>query len=200
MADDSEVGSPFETVLERLASQRILVVGDLMLDRFCYGSVGRISPEAPAAVISLNWVEEAVGGAGNVARNIASLGAHCDLLSVVGIDDVANKVWACIAELPNVEAHLIQALERVTTLKGRFVAHLHNTHLLRADVEDASPISAQLADKLLRIVSELMPDMDAILLSDYSKGVLTDEVVCPKSLLLPGKPTRSLWSIRRGRL
>jgi D-beta-D-heptose 7-phosphate kinase / D-beta-D-heptose 1-phosphate adenosyltransferase len=177
MVDDTKVGSPFETVLAQLAARRILIVGDLMLDRFSYGSVGRISTEAPAVVINLNRVEEAVGGAGNVARNIASLGAHSDLLSVVGIDDVANKVCACLAELPNVEAHLIQALERVTTLKGRFVARLHNTHLLRADVEDASPISAQLADKLLRTVSELMPDVDAILLSDYGKGVLTDEVV-----------------------
>src|SRR5215469_4054299 len=80
MVNDATAGSPFETVLAQFASRRILVVGDLMLDRFSYGSVGRISPEAPAAVINLNRIEEAVGGAGNVARNIASLGAHCLLV------------------------------------------------------------------------------------------------------------------------
>ena len=168
---------PFETVLTQFASRRILVVGDLMLDRFSYGTVGRISPEAPAAVINLNRVDEAVGGAGNVARNIASLGGNCDLLGMVGTDEAAHTICRCLGELANVEPHLIHAPERVTTLKSRFVANLHNTHLLRADVEDASPISPQLQDKLVRAATELMSQVDAVLLSDYNKGLLTDEVI-----------------------
>jgi D-beta-D-heptose 7-phosphate kinase/D-beta-D-heptose 1-phosphate adenosyltransferase len=170
-------GAPFETVLTEFPSRRILVIGDLMLDRFSYGSVGRISPEAPAAVINLDHVEEAVGGAGNVARNIASLDAHCDLLGMVGTDEAANAICRCLAALPNIEAHLIHAPERVTTVKSRFVAKLHNTHLLRADVEDTSPISSELQQKVVRAATELMPQVDAVLLSDYSKGLLTDDTV-----------------------
>ena len=170
-------GAPFETVLAQFPSRRILVIGDLMLDRFSYGSVGRISPEAPAAVINLDRVEEAIGGAGNVARNIASLDAHCDLLGMVGTDEAANAICRCLAALPNIEAHLIHAPERVTTVKSRFVAKLHNTHLLRADVEDSSPISSELQQKVVRAAAELMPHVDAVLLSDYSKGLLTDDAV-----------------------
>ena len=170
-------GATFETVLAQFPSRRILVVGDLMLDRFSYGSVGRISPEAPAAVINLERVEEAVGGAGNVARNIDSLGANCDLLGMVGTDDAANAICRCLSVLPNVEAHLVHAPERATTVKSRFVAKLHNTHLLRADVEDASPISAELQHKVVRLAAQLMPQVDAVLLSDYSKGLLTDDAI-----------------------
>jgi D-beta-D-heptose 7-phosphate kinase / D-beta-D-heptose 1-phosphate adenosyltransferase len=168
---------PFETVLERFASRRLLVVGDLMLDRFSYGDVVRISPEAPAAVINLERVEEAVGGAGNVARNIDSLNAHCDLLSMVGTDEAANAIIRCLAALPNVEADLVHAPDRVTTVKSRFVAKLHNTHLLRADVEDPSTISSELEQKVIRVAADLMQQADAVLLSDYSKGLLTDTVV-----------------------
>ena len=170
-------GAPFEAVLAGFARRRILVVGDLMLDRFSYGSVGRISPEAPAAVINLERVEEAVGGAGNVARNIASLDARCYLLGVVGADEPAGAIRRCLAELPNIDARLLEAPERVTTVKSRFVAKLHNTHLLRADVEDASPISADLQQRLAKAAEELMPQVDAVLLSDYGKGVLTDDVI-----------------------
>jgi D-beta-D-heptose 7-phosphate kinase / D-beta-D-heptose 1-phosphate adenosyltransferase len=177
---DQEVGAsgaPFEMVLAQFSSRRILVVGDLMLDRFSYGNVGRISPEAPAAVINLDRVEEAVGGAGNVARNIASLDAHCDLLGMVGTDEAANAICRCLAADAKVAAHLLHAAERVTTVKSRFVAKLHNTHLLRADIEDASPISTELQQKVVRIATELMPQVDAVLLSDYSKGLLTDDAI-----------------------
>jgi len=170
-------GKPFEAVLENFAKKRILVVGDVMLDRFSYGSVGRISPEAPAAVINLDRVEEAVGGAGNVARNIASLNAHCDLVGMVGTDEAANAICRCLAVLPNVEAHLVHAPERVTTVKSRFVAKLHNTHLLRADVEDSSAIPSDLERKVVRIAAEMMSQVDAVLLSDYSKGLLTDGAI-----------------------
>lgn len=167
----------FETILARFPSRRILVVGDLMLDRFSYGSVGRISPEAPAAVINLERVEEAVGGAGNVARNIASLDARCDLVGMVGTDEAAKAICNCLAALPNVEAHLVHSPDRVTTVKSRFVAKLHNTHLLRADIEDASAISPELQQKVVLIVAELMPQVNAVLLSDYSKGLLTDDAI-----------------------
>src|SRR5580704_1988499 len=101
MVDDcGAVGATFETVLAQFSTRRVLVVGDVMLDRFSYGSVGRISPEAPAAIINLDRSEEAVGGAGNVARNLASLNAYCDLIGMVGIDEAANAICRCLGALP----------------------------------------------------------------------------------------------------
>jgi D-beta-D-heptose 7-phosphate kinase/D-beta-D-heptose 1-phosphate adenosyltransferase len=170
-------GLSFEAVLAQFSFKRILVVGDLMLDRFSYGSVARISPEAPAAVINLDRVEEAVGGAGNVARNIVSLGARCDLLGIIGTDEPASAICRCLATEPQIEACLIHSPDRATTVKNRFVAKLHNTHLLRADVEDSSPISNALEKKILRLAFELIPQVDAVLLSDYSKGLLTDGII-----------------------
>ena len=121
-------------------------------------------------------MEEAVGGAGNVARNIASLEAHCDLLGMVGTDEGANAICRCLSALPNIEGHLVHAPERVTTVKSRFVAKLHNTHLLRADVEDLL-IEYNVEQKVIRIAAEMMSQIDAVLLSDYSKGLLSDAVV-----------------------
>ena len=167
----------FEAVLAQFPSRRILVVGDLMLDRFSYGEVSRISPEAPAAIINLNRIEELVGGAGNVARNIASLGAHCDLLGMVGTDDAAKTICRSLAALRNVETHVVHASERATTVKSKFVAKLHNTHLLRADVEDTSPISPELQKEVIRLVAAAITQVDAVLLSDYGKGLLTDDII-----------------------
>jgi D-beta-D-heptose 7-phosphate kinase/D-beta-D-heptose 1-phosphate adenosyltransferase len=168
---------PYEAVLGQFASKRILVVGDLMLDRFSYGDVARISPEAPAAVINLNRIEEAVGGAGNVARNIASLQSQCTLLGIVGRDEAADVIRRLLSSHAGIKPELINGAERATTVKNRFVAKLHNTHLLRADVEDASPIAANLEDKVIDLASKLIPEIDAILLSDYAKGLLTDRVI-----------------------
>jgi D-beta-D-heptose 7-phosphate kinase / D-beta-D-heptose 1-phosphate adenosyltransferase len=175
--DLAAFGASFETVLAEFASKRILVIGDLMLDRFSYGSVGRISPEAPAAVINLDRIEESVGGAGNVACNIATLGGRCCLLGMVGADEAAQAIARRLGHHPGIEPHLVQTDDRATTVKNRFVAKLHNTHLLRADVEDASPIKPAMEDQVLRAAFDLIPQIDAVLLSDYSKGLLTDRVV-----------------------
>jgi D-beta-D-heptose 7-phosphate kinase / D-beta-D-heptose 1-phosphate adenosyltransferase len=175
--EPAALGASFEAVLAQFASKSILVVGDLMLDRFSYGSVGRISPEAPAAVINLHRVEETVGGAGNVALNVASLDAQCCLLGMVGTDEAANALCRRLGSHPKIEPNLVHAPDRATTVKNRFVAKLHNTHLLRADVEDASPITETLEANVLRAAADLVPQVDAVLLSDYSKGLLTDRVI-----------------------
>ncbi len=167
----------FESVLDRFVHKRVLVVGDIMLDRFVYGSVSRISPEAPAPVINTAAPEEAVGGAGNVARNLVALGASCDLIAVVGRDDAAQSVRRHLAGYRGITPALIEAPARVTTLKTRYVAYLHNTHLLRADTEDTTPVAADVEDELIATAQRLIANVDAIILSDYDKGVLT-----PKSL------------------
>src|SRR6476660_9664978 len=113
----------FEAVLNEFTGKRLLVIGDVMLDRFVYGTVNRISPEAPAPVINTSPPDEVIGGAGNVARNIVALGATCDLFAVVGCDDAAQSLRRKLAEFSEITPTLIEVPERPTSLKTRFVAH-----------------------------------------------------------------------------
>jgi D-beta-D-heptose 7-phosphate kinase / D-beta-D-heptose 1-phosphate adenosyltransferase len=169
--------STFEAVLDEFGSKRIVVVGDIMLDRFVYGSVSRISPEAPAPVINLAAAEEAVGGAGNVARNIAALGAACDIVAVVGNDDGAQSIRRHLASHPGITPVLVTVAGRVTTVKTRFVATLHNTHMLRADSEETAPVRSETEDAVVAAVTGRLAGAHAVILSDYGKGVLTQRVI-----------------------
>ena len=134
----------FEARLQSIGQQTILCVGDLMLDDFVYGEVGRISPEAPAPVLAVKRNEIAIGGAGNVARNVASLGARCIFVGLVGADDAARDVIARLQADPLIEPSLVIDPTRPTTRKVRFVSEHFSTHLLRADWEQAGPVSADL--------------------------------------------------------
>src|SRR5262249_39123910 len=130
----------FETVLDQFGRKRVLVVGDIMLDRFVYGHVSRISPEAPAPVIETAGPQDVVGGCGNVVRNIVSLGAACEIVAVVGRDEAAQSIREHLKDIEVSTDGLIEVAGRVTTVKTRFVAYLHNTHLLRADTEETTPV------------------------------------------------------------
>src|SRR5690242_15307295 len=121
----------FEQTLSALTQQTILCVGDLMLDDFVYGEVARISPEAPAPVIAVTRQEAIIGGAGNVARNIASLGARCMFVGVVGEDEAGRQLISALLAEPGIEACLVVDPPRPTTRKVRFVSEHHSTHLLR---------------------------------------------------------------------
>jgi D-beta-D-heptose 7-phosphate kinase/D-beta-D-heptose 1-phosphate adenosyltransferase len=169
--------TPFETVIDNFRHRRLIVVGDLMLDRFVYGTVSRISPEAPAPVINVALPEEAIGGAGNVARNIVALGARCNLISVVGRDEAALCVRRHLDACPGLEPALVEANGRLTTVKTRFVAYLHNTHLLRADAEETAPVDADIEDEIIAAVESRLAGADAVVLSDYAKGMLTPRVI-----------------------
>src|SRR5947209_8935678 len=122
-----------EKRLQSIGQQAILCVGDLMLDDFVYGEVGRISPEAPAPVLAVNRNEVAIGGAGNVARNIASLGARCIFVGLVGDDDAGVNLKASLSREDMIESILICDSERPTTRKVRFGSEHFSTHMLRAD-------------------------------------------------------------------
>ncbi len=167
----------FETRLHSIGQQTILCVGDLMLDDFVYGEVARISPEAPAPVLAVKRSELAIGGAGNVARNVASIGASCLFVGMTGEDDAGRILEKQILEHGGVAAHLVVDPERQTTRKVRFVSEHHSTHLLRADWEAAAPASPEIEDMLIATAVELMPRVGAVVLSDYAKGVLTPRVV-----------------------
>src|SRR2546423_13363976 len=167
----------FEKRLQSIAQQTILCVGDLMLDEFVYGEVGRISPEAPAPVLVVKRNEIAIGGAGNVARNIASLGARCIFVGLVGDDDAGRNVIAGLQADPLVEPSLVVDRTRPTTRKMRFVSEHFSTHLLRADWEVAAPADADREGELIARALAALPRVGAVVLSDYAKGVLTPRVI-----------------------
>jgi D-beta-D-heptose 7-phosphate kinase/D-beta-D-heptose 1-phosphate adenosyltransferase len=154
-----------------------LCVGDLMLDEFLYGEVSRISPEAATPVLAVTRSEAQIGGAGNVARNVASLGASCLFIGVVGEDEEGRKLTAEFLATPRIEAHLVVDAMRPTTRKVRFVSEHHSTHLLRADWETAAPVSEEVEAAILERCDALLPRAGVVLLSDYAKGVLTPRVV-----------------------
>jgi D-beta-D-heptose 7-phosphate kinase/D-beta-D-heptose 1-phosphate adenosyltransferase len=166
----------FDKHLTDLAGQTVLCVGDLMLDEFVYGEVSRISPEAPTPVIACKRSELMVGGAGNVARNLVSLGTRCVFVGVVGNDD-AGRALTDALEHSLIEFHLVVDGTRQTTRKVRFVSEHFSTHLLRADWEMAAPIDAGSEDSLIGHVIEAMPRAGAVVLSDYAKGTLTPRVI-----------------------
>src|SRR5690242_3452761 len=124
--------------IEQFRATRILCIGDVMLDHYVYGEVERISPEAPIPVLHVGRETRCLGGAGNVVRNLAALGAECCFLSVVGGDDAGREVKRLSGESERVEAHLLVERDRVTTVKTRYIAGTQQ--MLRADRETASPI------------------------------------------------------------
>ncbi len=163
----------FEEALKLMPEQTVLCVGDLMLDDFVYGEVSRISPEAPAPVLAVTRSELVVGGAGNVARNIAALGARCIFVGVVGDDDAGRTLAARLDAEPLIETHLIVDTTRLTTRKVRFVSEHHSTHLLRADWELATPVDGETAKAVLAQALAALPRASSVVLSDYAKGLLT---------------------------
>ena len=167
----------FEKHLTDLSAQTVLCIGDLMLDEFVYGDVTRISPEAATPVIAVKRTEVMVGGAGNVARNLVSLGTRCIFVGVVGNDDAGVALTKALAAHPLIEFHLATDVTRQTTRKVRFVSEHHSAHLLRADWEVSAPVDATSEDALIGHAIKAMPRAGAVVLSDYAKGTLTPRVV-----------------------
>jgi D-beta-D-heptose 7-phosphate kinase/D-beta-D-heptose 1-phosphate adenosyltransferase len=167
----------FEALSNAITRQTVLCVGDLMLDEFVYGEVLRVSPEAPAPVIAVQRSETDIGGAGNVARNIASLGARCIFVGLIGEDDAGARLQAALAQESLIESTLVRDSSRPTTRKVRFVSEHFSTHMLRADWELAKPASTDIEQKLIDAILPQLPRVGVVLLSDYAKGVLTARVI-----------------------
>jgi D-beta-D-heptose 7-phosphate kinase / D-beta-D-heptose 1-phosphate adenosyltransferase len=163
--------------LAKLGEATVLCIGDLMLDDFVYGEVSRISPEAPAPVLAVTRSELVIGGGGNVARNLASLGTRCIFVGVVGEDDASSKLMRALAAEPLIEPHLVVDAARPTTRKIRFVSEHYSTHLLRADWELARTIGVATEKAVIDRALAALPDANCVVLSDYAKGVLTARVV-----------------------
>src|SRR5512144_213635 len=139
----------FDKHLSALAKQTVLCVGDLMLDEFVYGDVSRISPEAPTPVIVVKRTELMIGGAGNVARNLVSLGARCVFIGAVGDDEAGSALTKALGTHPLIEFYLVIDGKRQTTRKVRFVSEHHSTHLLRADWELAEVLNPRTEKALI---------------------------------------------------
>lgn len=166
-----------------LAAARVLVVGDVMLDRYWFGDVSRISPEAPVPVARIGRMEERAGGAANVARNIASLGGKASILSVVGDDEAATALERLMRE-DGIRTLFKRDAAISTTIKLRVVAR--QQQLIRLDFEDA-PSYEILADKLEQY-QEVLAEHDVVILSDYGKGGLTHVARMIELARAAGKP------------
>jgi len=167
--------SSLADLIERLNGARVLCVGDVMLDRYVMGEVERISPEAPIPVLRTQRETSMLGGAGNVASNIAALGGGGNFVGVVGEDAAGEEIARLLANLQTIQAELINDNERRTTLKTRFVGA--NQQLMRADVESTEALSAQSQAQVLEHVTHGDETIGAVVLSDYGKGVLGDTVI-----------------------
>jgi len=160
--------------VRRLASASVLVVGDVMLDRYIYGQVHRISPEAPVPILSIEREVTLPGGAGNVLRTLTALGAAVAFISVVGDDQAGSDLTGLVGGQPGVEPWLLVQGGRTTTVKTRYLAA--GQHLMRADLEETSPINTKLAERLLRIARDAMAATSVTVLSDYRKGLLAGDL------------------------
>ena len=153
--------SRLKRLVPRLRGKRIGVVGDLMLDRYLWGTASRLSPEAAVPVVDFVEQSECLGGAGNVAANLAALGARVEVFSVVGGDKEDGGKGGD------------EAAKRVTTVKTRIIAR--HQHIVRVDRERREPLRSETEERLLRALFAALKRLDALVLSDYDKGLITDE-------------------------
>jgi D-beta-D-heptose 7-phosphate kinase/D-beta-D-heptose 1-phosphate adenosyltransferase len=167
----------FERRLSELSRQSVLCVGDVMLDRYVYGDVARVSPEAPTVVLAARREDISPGGAANVALNVAGLGARCVLVGVVGDDEAARALSEPLRKAGKVNPRLVKDGSRPTTMKVRYVSEHYSTHLLRADWEDVRPLEIERENEILEHALEALEKCGAVVLSDYGKGVLTQRVI-----------------------
>ncbi len=165
-----------QRLLGDVPGKRVACVGDLMVDRFVYGSVSRVSPEAPIPVLKRQRTMMMLGGAGNVARNVAALGGSAALVGLVGGDGIGHEASSLVgAEEPAIEGYLVTDPSRPTTLKTRFVSG--GQQLLRVDLEESRPVEGEIEERLIRTLRDAARDAGVILISDYGKGVVTDALI-----------------------
>jgi D-beta-D-heptose 7-phosphate kinase/D-beta-D-heptose 1-phosphate adenosyltransferase len=162
-------------ILDKARGQRVLCIGDVMLDRFVYGVVSRISPEAPVPVLRQTRAVSMPGGAANVARNLSSLGLLPVIIGSVGTDEAGAELSALLDQSSGISAHLVPLKDRPTTLKTRLVAG--GQQLLRLDAEDTGPPDAASERAVMTAIEETLPSVSAVLVSDYAKGLVTDAVI-----------------------
>ncbi|HMS39961.1 MAG TPA: D-glycero-beta-D-manno-heptose-7-phosphate kinase [Pyrinomonadaceae bacterium] len=166
--------SDLSKLIEKFKDVKVLVVGDVMLDRYFWGKVSRISPEAPVPIVNVEKTTSVLGGAANVAANIAGLGAKPFLFSICGID-IESEKFRDLLEKKQISFELIQFENRRTTTKTRIIAH--HQHVARIDEETRQFISENETDAVLQKLLPLLEDFQVIVISDYAKGFLTENLL-----------------------
>jgi rfaE bifunctional protein kinase chain/domain len=157
-----------------LRGRRIGVAGDFMLDRYVWGSATRLSPEAPVPVVDFANESEVLGGAGNVATNLAALGATVLAFGVIGEDEEGRAIRSLMETAGVATKGIAGDASRITTVKTRIVAR--HQQIVRVDRERREPLSRALEDGLVRAIKAALPRLDALVVSDYDKGVVTDSL------------------------
>jgi len=164
-----------KSLFENFGGKRIAILGDLMLDKYIWGSVSRISPEAPVPVLEVESESARLGGAANVANNIKSLGAEAILFGIVGDDEAGERVTHILDEMSMTKEGIIKVADRPTTVKTRVIAH--SQHVVRMDHEIRKDIDKKIIDHIVQILNSMKSEIDAIILEDYNKGILTKELI-----------------------
>lgn len=167
----------FDELFQQFKNCKVAVVGDVMLDTYWWGHVERISPEAPVPVVTLDKREYRIGGAGNVALNLASLGAQANIFSVTGNDDNAEILEKLLAENNIGTSHLLKSNERITTNKSRIISR--NQQMMRLDSETTKDLSSTDEKKLVETIRNFIAKQkpSVLIFEDYNKGVLTERVI-----------------------
>jgi rfaE bifunctional protein kinase chain/domain len=185
------------TLFERMRGRKILVVGDLMIDEWIWGSVSRISPEAPVPVVAVTDHSFTLGGAGNVANNLRALEANVEFVGTIGDDAFAADVRRLLKEEQVDDSGVFNVGDRPTTRKTRVVAH--NQQVVRADWEVSAPLQPADRARIAQHVRDRAARADAVILSDYAKGLLNEEIVeaaraCPLVLADPKPQNVAMFS------
>jgi D-beta-D-heptose 7-phosphate kinase/D-beta-D-heptose 1-phosphate adenosyltransferase len=167
-------------LVQRLGKPRVLVVGDLMLDRYVWGDAERISQEAPVILLHADRREERLGGASSVASMLRALGARVSLAGVVGNDEGGCRIRQLLTDLGIDREGVITDADRPSTVKERYIGraqHRHPQQMIRVDYEDRRPVSEEIAGQLVTALQQLVKKADIVLISDYDKGVCTAKVL-----------------------
>ncbi len=160
-------------LIPRLRGKRIGVLGDLMLDRYLWGTASRLSPEAAVPVVDFMEQSECLGGAGNVAANIVALGARVEAFGVIGNDEPGRALQKCLRAVNVEDKGVVVDAKRVTTVKTRIIAR--HQQVVRVDRERREPLRSETQERLLRLLFTALKKLDALVLSDYDKGLITDD-------------------------
>lgn len=174
--------------LDKLQNAKILVIGDIILDEYLFGNVERISPEAPVPVINAKKRIYQIGGAGNVVRNLNAIGCKYYLISATGQDQYEKKIDSLLKSFidnTNNNILILKINNRKTTRKIRVIAQ--NQQLLRIDWEDTTEIENSLIDKILNFIEKIISNIDAIIISDYGKGMITKYLIEKLSYICKGE-------------
>jgi D-beta-D-heptose 7-phosphate kinase/D-beta-D-heptose 1-phosphate adenosyltransferase len=172
----------FDALIDRFASQRIVIIGDLMLDEFIWGRVSRISPEAPVPVVDVTGESYYPGGAANVARNVREFTAHTAVVGRIGADAHGEKLAGLLAATGIDAASVMREAGAPTAVKTRVIAR--NQQVVRVDRESKEPLSAAQTERAMRLVDAALEGADAVIVADYGKGFLTQALadhICAKA-------------------